>query len=143
MGRPRRGCARCSPATKCWTGAVCLPGGGSGAAGGPLLRRADLEALAAEVGEGEAARSRAAAELEQALAELAQAEAGYAAAVAAAERAREQALEAGSHQGDAARAAAHAHREAADALAQVERLSRRLAEVEERLTALRSEEHTS
>ena len=120
-------------------GAVFLPGGGGGAAGGPLLRRADLEALAAEVGEGEAARSRAAAELEQALAELAQAEAGYAAAVAAAERAREQALEAGSHQGDAARAAAHAHREAADALAQVERLSRRLAEVEERLTALHAD----
>ena len=121
-------------------GAVFLPGAGGGAAaGGPLLRRAELEALGAEVREGEAARSRAAAELEQGLAELAQAEAGYAAGAAAAERAREQALEAGSHQGDAVRAAAHAHREAADALAQVERLSRRLAEVEERLTALHAD----
>src|SRR5437870_4384287 len=68
-------------------GAVFLAGRGAG--GGPLLRRAELEGLEHEVGESEAARSRAAAELDRALAELAEAEAGYAAAAAAAERARE------------------------------------------------------
>ena len=118
-------------------GAVFLAGRGAG--GGPLLRRAELEGLEHEVGESEAARSRAAAELDRALAELAEAEAGYAAAAAAAERARELALEAGAQQGEAARAAAHAHREAVDALAQVERLSRRLTEVEARLVDLHSD----
>src|SRR5207247_1743624 len=81
-------------------GAVFLAGRGAG--GGPLLRRAELEGLEHEVGESEAARSRAAAELDRALAELAEAEAGYAAAAAAAERARELALEAGAQQGEAA-----------------------------------------
>src|SRR5204862_391377 len=48
-------------------GAVFLPGAGGGAAaGGPLLRRAEREALGAEVREGEAARSRAAAEADAA-----------------------------------------------------------------------------
>src|SRR6266702_3017804 len=92
-------------------GAVFLPGATGGErGGGPLLRRAELEALEAEVREGASARSRAAGELDQALAELAQAEADYAAAVAGAERARGLALEAGSQQGDAVRAAAHARR---------------------------------
>jgi len=121
-------------------GAVFLPGAtGDERGGGPLLRRAELEALEAEVREGASARSRAAGELDQALAELAQAEADYAAAVAGAERARGLALEAGSQQGDAVRAAAHARREAADAVAREERLSRRLAEVEARLAALRAD----
>ena len=117
-------------------GAVFLAGA---SAGGPLLRRAELESLELEVREGEAARSRAAAELEQALGEMAAAESAHAAAAAAAERARELELEAGAHKGDAERAAAHAHREATDAAAQVERLSHRLAEVEARLADLHAD----
>jgi chromosome segregation protein len=117
-------------------GAVFLAGASPG---GPLLRRAELEGLELEVRDGEVARSRAAAEREQALGEMAAAEAAHAAATAAAERARQLELEAGAHKGDAERAAAHAHREAADAAAQVERLSRRLAEVEARLAALHAD----
>ena len=116
-------------------GAVFLAAAGSG---GPLLRRAELEGLQHDVQAGEAARARAAVELEEALGELAAAEAAHTAAAAAAEQARHLEIETGAHKGDAERAAAHAHREAADAAAQVARLSRRLAEVETRLTDLHS-----
>jgi chromosome segregation protein len=114
-------------------GAVFLTGRTSG---GPLQRRAELDALAQEVRDGEATRGAAAAALERTLAELARAEAAFAAAGQAAERARAQVLEAGASRGDAERAAVHAQREAADAAAQVDRLSQRLAEVEARLAAL-------
>jgi chromosome segregation protein len=117
-------------------GAVFLAGPTAAAGGGPLERRAELEALAQDVREAEARRGGAAATLEQTLAELAAAEAAFAAAGEAAERTRQQELEAGSLKDDAERAAAHAQREAADATAQVERLSTRLAEVDARLEAL-------
>jgi chromosome segregation protein len=117
-------------------GAVFLAGA---SAGGPLLRRAELEGLERDVREGDTVRSRAAAELEETLSELAAAEAAHTAATAAAERARQLELETGAHKGDAERAAAHAHRDAAEAEAQVARLSRRLAEVETRLAALHSD----
>jgi chromosome segregation protein len=117
-------------------GAVFLAGA---AAGGPLERRAEFEALAQELGEAEARRGAAATELDRTLGELTAAEAGLAAAGEAAERARAQELEAGALKGDAERTAAHAQREAADATTQVERLSTRLAEVEGRLTALHAE----
>jgi chromosome segregation protein len=117
-------------------GAVFLAGA---AAGGPLERRAEFDALAQELGDAEARRGAAAMELDRTLGELTAAEAGLAAAGEAAERARAQELEAGALKGDAERTAAHAQREAADATTQVERLSTRLAEVEGRLTALHAE----
>jgi chromosome segregation protein len=118
-------------------GAVFLAG--PTAAGGPLERRAELEALVHEVREAEARRGAAAAALERDLAELTAAEAAFAAAGAAAEQARQQELEAGALRGDAERAAVHAQRQAADAATHVERLNARLEEVEARLTALHAE----
>jgi chromosome segregation protein len=124
-------------------GAVFLAARATGkGASGPLQRRADLEALAQEVADAEAARATAAAALERTLADLAAAEAAFVAAGEAAERARHHELEAGALKGDAERAAAHAQREAADATAQVERLSTRLSEVEARLSALHGEIET-
>jgi chromosome segregation protein len=117
-------------------GAVFLDGG---TAGGPLQRRAELEALEQDVAEAEAARGRAATVLEDTLGRLATAEAAFAEATAAAERARQEELEAGALKGDAERAAIHARRDATDAAAQVARLSQRLAEVEARLATLAAE----
>ncbi len=117
-------------------GAVFLAGT---TAGGPLERRAELEALTQEVREAEARRGGAATTLEQTLAELAAAEAAFAAAGESAERARQQELEAGASKDDAERAAAHAQREATEATAQVERLSTRFAEVAARLEALHAD----
>src|SRR5205807_1942694 len=117
-------------------GAVFLTGA---AAGGPRERRAELGALAQELGEAETRRVAATTRLEGTLGALTAAEAEFAAAGAAAERARAQQLEAGALKGDAERAAAHTQREAADATAQVERLSARLAEVEARLATVRAE----
>jgi len=117
-------------------GAVFLAGT---TAGGPLERRAELEALAQEVGEAEARRGSAATTLEGTLAELAAAEAAFGAAGESAERARQQELEAGASKDDAERAAAHAQREAAEATSQVERLSTRFAEVDARLEALHAD----
>jgi chromosome segregation protein len=114
-------------------GAVLLAGPG---AGGPLERRAELEALEQEVQAAAAARAAATAALERVLAEAAAAEAACAAAALAAERARQAELEAGAAKGDAERAAAHARREAAAAAAQVERLGARLAAAEARLLEL-------
>src|SRR6059036_802024 len=96
-------------------GAVFLDGGP--AAGGPLQRHAELDALEHEVRETEAAGGRAAAALDRTLAELAAAEAAFNVAGEAAERTRQQELEAGGLKGEAERAAAHARREAADAAA--------------------------
>ncbi len=119
-------------------GAVFLAGP-TVAGGGPLERRAELEALAQEVRDAEAHRGSAATTLERTLAELAAAEAAFAAAGEAAERARQQELEAAVVKDDAERAAAHAQREASDASAQVERLSTRLSEVDARLAALHAD----
>src|SRR4029077_19246096 len=120
-------------------GAVFLAGSTAAGRGGPLERRAELEALAQEVGDAEARRGGAATTLERTLAELAAAEAAFVAAGEAAERGRPQELGAGAVKDVAERAAAHAKREAADATAQVERLSARLAEVEARLEALHAD----
>src|SRR5438093_1429039 len=119
-------------------GAVFLAGAGA-VGGGPLERRAELDALERELGETEGRRVAAAEALHKTLGELTAAEAGLAAAGAAAERARAHELEAGALKGDAERAAAHAQREAADATAQVDRLSTRLPAVAPRLTALHAE----
>jgi chromosome segregation protein len=123
-------------------GAVFLDGGTAaegGAVGGPLQRRAELETLEQDVHDAEAARGRAAATLETAGKELTAAEAALAEAVQAGEQARHAELEAGAEKGEAERAVIHARREADEALAQVERLTQRLEEVEARLDTLQDE----
>jgi len=122
-------------------GAVFLPGDSTagGGGGGPLQRRAELEGLEQEMREGEAVRAKAAGALEHTLSALVAAEAEFARAGESAEQARQQELETAAAKGGAERAAAHAHRDAADAAGQVDRLSRRLAEVEARLATLHGE----
>jgi len=121
-------------------GAVFLDGG-THTSGGPLQRRAELEALEQEVREANAARDRAGAALDGTVRELAAAEAAFAAAGQAAEGARHAELEAGAEKGEAERAVIHAHRQAEEAAAQVARLTRRLAEVDARLNTLHTELH--
>ncbi|HXM39359.1 MAG TPA: chromosome segregation protein SMC [Gemmatimonadales bacterium] len=121
-------------------GAVFLDSGTTATAGGgPLQRRAELETLAKEVREAEAARDRALATEDATVKELATAEAALAAAGQGAERARHVELEAGAEKGEADRGVIHARRQAEEAAGQVERLTRRLAEVETRLGALHAE----
>jgi len=122
-------------------GAVFLDGGvtAAGGAGGPLQRRAELETLEQEVREAAAARDRAGSVLDRAVQELAAAEAAFAAAGNAAEGARHAELEAGAEKGEAERALIHARRQGEEAAAQVERLTRRLAEVETRLGTLHTD----
>jgi chromosome segregation protein len=120
-------------------GAVFLDGGATGGGGGPLQRRAELEALEQEVREAEGARNRAASTLETTVNELATAEAAFADAGQVAEQARHAELEAGAAKGDAERAVIHARRQAEEAAGQVERLTRRLTEVEARLGAVHGE----
>jgi chromosome segregation protein len=121
-------------------GAVFLDSGAaSGAGGGPLQRRAELETLEQELREAEAATGRAQATLDATVTDLAAAEAAFAEAGRAAEQARHGELEAGAAKGDAERAVIHARRQAEEAAAQVERLTLRLAEVEARLGTLQAE----
>jgi chromosome segregation protein len=119
-------------------GAVFLDSG-KPAAGGPLQRRAELEALEKEVRDAEANRDRAHATEESTLKELAAAEAALTAAGHGAEQARRAELEAGAEKGEADRGLIHARREAEESGAQVGRLTKRLAEVEARLGALHVE----
>jgi len=122
-------------------GAVFLDGGttAAGGAGGPLQRRAELETLEHEVRDASVARDRAGVALDRAVQELAAAEAAFASAGQAAEGARHAELEAGAEQGEAQRALIHARRQGEEAAAQVERLTRRLAEVEARLGTLHAD----
>src|SRR5258705_463382 len=122
-------------------GAVFLDGGTTAAAGagGPLQRRAELETLEHDVQEASGARDRARAALDRAVQELAAAEAAFAAAGHAAEGARHAELEAGAEKGEAERTLVHARRQGEEAAAQVERLTRRLAEVETRLGTLHAD----
>ena len=108
-------------------------------AAGPLQRRAELEALEKEVRDAEANRDRARAAEESTVKELAAAEAALTTAGQGAEQARHAELEAGAEKGEADRGLIHARREAEEAGAHVERLTRRLAEVETRLGALHVE----
>jgi chromosome segregation protein len=119
-------------------GAVFLDSGAS-ATGGPLQRRAELEALEKEVRDAEANRDRAGAAEESTVKELAAAEATLASAGHAAEQARRTELEAGAEKGEADRGLIHARRQAEEAAAHVDRLTRRLGEVETRLTSLQAE----
>ncbi len=119
-------------------GAVFLDSGAT-ATGGPLQRRAELEALEKEVRDAEANRDRARATEESTITELAAAEATLANAGHAAEQARRTELEAGAEKGEADRGLIHARRQAEEAVAHVDRLTRRLSEVETRLRALQAE----
>ena len=116
-------------------GAVFLDSG-TPAAGGPLQRRAELEALEKDVRDAEANRDRARATEESTVKELAVAEAALTAAGHGAEQARRVELEAGAEKGEADRGLIHALRQAEESATRVERLTKRLAEVEARLGAL-------
>jgi len=118
-------------------GAVFLDSGTPAA--GPLQRRAELEVLEKEAGEAAANRDRARATEESTLKELAAAEAALTAAGHGAEQARRLELEAGAEKGEADRGLIHARRQAEESAAQVERLTKRLAEVDARLGALHVE----
>jgi chromosome segregation protein len=119
-------------------GAVFLDSGAPAAAG-PLQRRAELEALEKDVREATAHLDRARATEESTVQELTSAEAALTKAGHDAEQARRAELEAGAEKGEADRGLIHARRQAEEAAAQVERLTRRLAEVETRLGAVNVE----
>jgi chromosome segregation protein len=119
-------------------GAVFLDSGAPAAAG-PLQRRAELEALEKEVRDGTANLDRARATEEATVQELTSAEAALAKAGQEAEQARRAELEAGAEKGEADRGLIHARRQAEEAAAQVERLTRRLTEVDSRLGAVNVE----
>jgi len=118
-------------------GAVFLDSGAPAA--GPLQRRAELEALEKDVREATTNLNRARAAEESTLKELTAAEAALTAAGQGAEQARRVELEAGAEKGEADRGLIHARRQAEEAAAQVERLTKRLVEVEARLGALHVE----
>jgi chromosome segregation protein len=118
-------------------GAVFLDSGTP--AGGPLQRRAELEALEKEVREATTNLERARVAEESTVKELGAAEASLIAAGQAAEQARRAELEAGAEKGEADRGLIHARRQAEEAAGQVERFTRRLTEVETRLSALHVE----
>jgi chromosome segregation protein len=108
-------------------------------AAGPLQRRAELEALEKEAREATTTLDRARSAEESTLKQQAAAEAAVMTAGHEAEHARRIELEAGAEKGEAARGLIHARRQAEEAAAQVERLTKRLAEVEARLGALHVE----
>ena len=108
-------------------------------AGGPLQRRAELEALEKEVREATENRDRARTAEESTIKELAGAEAALTSAGQEAEQARRAELEASAEKGEADRGLIHARRQAEEAAAQVDRLTRRLQEVETRLGAVNVE----
>ena len=120
-------------------GAVFLDSGAPAAGAGPLQRRAELEALEKDAREATEILERARATEESTTQELAGAEAALTAAGHDAEQARRAELEAGAEKGEADRGLIHARRQAEEAGAHVERLSRRLGEVDTRLSALHVE----
>ena len=106
---------------------------------GPLQRRAELEVLEKEAREATTVLDRARTAEESTLKQQAIAEAALLTAGHDAEHARRIELEAGADKGEADRGLIHARRQAEESAAQVERLTRRLAEVETRLGALHVE----
>ncbi len=118
-------------------GAVFLDS--SARAAGPLQRRAELEALEKEVREATKNLDRTRAAEESTVKELTAAEAALTAAGNGAEQARRVELEAGAEKGEADRGLIHARRQSEESAAQVERLTKRLAEVETRRGAVHVE----
>jgi chromosome segregation protein len=119
-------------------GAIFLDGGAV-AGSGPLQRRAELETLETELAEAEAARSRMQLALDATIGELAEAQAALAAATLAADTHRQEELEAAARKSEAERDLAHARRAVGEANALVDRFTRRLGEVDTRLTTLDAE----
>lgn len=120
-------------------GAILLAGAPSPS--GPLRRRAELESLSSEVGEGQAALHRADLALGATVIRLAESEAALEAAGHAADQAREAERVAVAHREDTARLAHNVSREVAEADVQlaslterIERSERRLQEIDASLT---------
>ena len=107
---------------------------------GPLQRRAELEALEKDVREATKNLDHARAVEESTVTELTAAETALTGAGHAAEQARRVELEAGAERGEADRGLIHTRRLAEESAAQVERLTKRLAEVETRLGAVHVEQ---
>jgi len=107
---------------------------------GPLQRRAELEALEKDVREATKNLDHARAVEESTVQELTAAETALTGAGHAAEQARRVELEAGAERGEADRGLIHTRRLAEESAAQVERLTKRLAEVETRLGAVHVEQ---
>ncbi len=121
-------------------GAVFLDSAAATASGGgPLQRRAELDALEKDVRDAETNRDRARAGEEATTRELAEGERALAAAAHAAEQARRAELEAGAEKGEADRGLIHARRQAEETAAHIDRLTRRLTEVDTRLEIVHAE----
>jgi chromosome segregation protein len=108
-------------------------------AAGPLQRRAELEALEKEIRDATTNLERARSAEESTVKELAAAETALTTAGHNAEQARRVELEAGAAKGEADRGVIHARRQAEESASQVERLTKRLAEVDARLEAVHVE----
>ena len=122
-------------------GAIFLDGDAA-AGSGPLQRRAELEALSADIATAEAARDRTQATLDDTVRELGEAQTALAAAAEAADRQRQSELEAGARKSDAERALAHVRRELTESAELVQRLTQRLNDVAPRFESLDTEMQT-
>jgi chromosome segregation protein len=122
-------------------GAIFLDGDAASSSG-PLQRRAELEALAADIATAEAARDRTQTTLDDTIRELGDAQTALAAAAEAADRHRQGELEAGARKSDAERALAHARRELTESGELVQRLTLRLSDVAPRFESLDGEIQT-
>src|SRR5574342_881760 len=116
-------------------GAIFLDGDGTSGSG-PLQRRAEIDALIADIATAEAARDRTQSSLDDTIRELSEAQTALSAAAEAADRHRQEELESGARKSEAERALAHARRELSDSTALAEPLTLRLQEVNPRLEAL-------
>jgi chromosome segregation protein len=116
------------------SGAIFLSG--AAAPSGPLRRRAELAALAHEVGRGTAALVAADEALQATLARLAEREQSLAAASTALEQAREADRQAAAAREDAVRLAGNLSREMAESEAQLTRVTERLTGAEQRLAEI-------
>ncbi|HMA45557.1 MAG TPA: chromosome segregation protein SMC [Gemmatimonadales bacterium] len=116
-------------------GAIFLDGNATSGSG-PLQRRAELDALIADIATAEAARDRTQSSLDGTIRELGDSQTALTAAAEAADRHRREELESGARTSDAERVLAHARRELAESAALVERLTLRLQEVSPRVETL-------
>ncbi len=116
------------------SGAIFLSG--ASAPSGPLRRRAELEALAQDVSQAEAALATADDSLRFTVERLAEREIVLTQAAAAAERARDDERHAIAARDDASRLVANLSREAADSQAQLEQMVERVSRSEHRLAEI-------
>ena len=116
------------------SGAIFLSG--AAAPSGPLRRRAELGALAHEVGRGEAALGAAEAALQGTMGRLAEREQALGIAAGAVEQAREAERQGVAAREDAIRVAGNLAREMAESEAQLTRVTERLTRAEQRLAEI-------